>query len=69
MGGLFEGVRFYISKLSDMSVLQPHFGHRLNDSQVSTLNKVLVICFGVIATLLAFLAPHMGGIIQVSSGN
>lgn len=52
-----------------MSSFQSHLGHRLTDNQVSLLNKLLVIGFGVVATVLAFLASAMGGIIQVHCGS
>jgi hypothetical protein len=38
---------------------------RVSDQLAATINKALVIFYGAIATGLAFLAPYMGGIIEV----
>jgi hypothetical protein len=50
-------------------IKQTAFARRLNDHQIGTFNKVIVGLFGVVATGLAFLAPVLGGIIQVQGGH
>ncbi|GMT05967.1 hypothetical protein PENTCL1PPCAC_28141 [Pristionchus entomophagus] len=45
--------------------LKQSYDGRLSDSQATLLSKGLVICIGVVCTLLAFAAEPLGGILRV----